>query len=659
MDKYTVRYGGRDGKPHALAVSDDYVVVRTRSRARLDETALSARARREVGPLESMVRYHDAGVEVFRCVGTRKERATRRNRARSLLKQERAVQFAGRVLCEPRSRAPVVYTENFFIKFADDCAESTCRRVLRQHGLTIKRVVEFAANAFFAAAPDGTGLQVFAAATGLLQIESVELCHPELVRPARRRGAADEQWHLKRTTIDGATIDEHANVVSAWDLTQGAGITIAVIDDGFDIHHEEFDGSWKIHAPRDVTRASDDPRPGNEDHHGTACAAVACANGGHRASGVAPMARLMPVRNVSGLGSQSEADAFFWAAQNGADVISCSWGPVDGDWWDDRDPTHEQVTPIPDATRLAIDWAVEHGRGGRGCVVAWAAGNGNESVDNDGYASHEKVLAVAACNDRGTRSAYSDFGDAIWCCFPSDDGYVARTVGIWTADRTGAVGYNPGTTARGDASGDYTNGFGGTSAACPGVAGVAALILARNPDLRWDEVMDVIMNSCDQIDVDDGAYDDNGHSPFYGYGRVNARRAVDLAVAAPPRRTIIHTAVQEVPVRDFRMATLALEVGDRKPIDRVRVHVDVEHTFIGDLIVRLAPPAATGVSSIVLHDRTGAGRNNLKRTYDVASTPELADLTGVVPQGRWTLKVSDRGARNTGRIRRLSLAITS
>src|SRR3712207_8807840 len=46
----------------------------------------------------------------------------------------------------------------------------------------------------------------------------------------------------------------------------------------------------------------------------------------------------------------------------------------------------------------------------------------SESVDNDGYASHETVIAVAACNDRGTRSAYSDFGEAVWCCFPSSHG---------------------------------------------------------------------------------------------------------------------------------------------------------------------------------------------------------------------------------------------
>ena len=153
------------------------------------------------------------------------------------------------------------------------------------------------------------------------------------------------------------------------------------------------------------------------------------------------------------------------------------------------------------------------GRGGRGCVITWAAGNGNESVDNDGYASYERVIAVAACNDTGTRSAYSDMGKALWCAFPSQPRRAqSLTPGIWTTDRTGAEGYNPGDESLGDDAGDYTNSFGGTSSACPGVAGVAALILAVNPELRWREVRDLLRACCDRIDEAGGDYDADGHS---------------------------------------------------------------------------------------------------------------------------------------------------
>jgi subtilisin family serine protease len=308
---------------------------------------------------------------------------------------------------------------------------------------------------------------------------------------------------------------------------------IAIVDDGIDIEHAEFASAGKIVAPQSLTRPrGPDPRPGDGDNHGTACAGVACADGRHGASGVAPDAKLMPLRMVSGLGSMDEADAFAWAADHGADVISCSWGPRDGRWWDEHDPVHQEVTPLPDSTRLAIAYAIEHGRDGKGCVITWAAGNGNESVDNDGYAAHDRVIAVAACNDMGTRSAYSDMGKALWCAFPSSNGEPSLTPGIWTTDRTGAEGYNPGDESLGDEAGGYTNSFGGTSSACPGVAGVAALVLAVNPELTWSEVRDVLRGCCDRIDEAGGAYDADGHSRLYGFGRVNAARAVELAGAA-------------------------------------------------------------------------------------------------------------------------------
>jgi hypothetical protein len=190
--------------------------------------------------------------------------------------------------------------------------------------------------------------------------------------------------------------------------------------------------------------------------------------------------------------------------------------------------------PLPDSTRLAIDYAVTNGRGGLGCVVFFAAGNGNESVDNDGYASYDRVLAVAACNDQGQRSVYSDYGEAVFCAFPSNDlpwpekdQPAPLTPGIWTTDRTGRAGYS---------DDDYTNSFGGTSSACPGAAGVAALVLSSNESLRWDAVRDLMRRSCDRIDPERGKYDEKGHSHLYGHGRLNAEKAARSAGGGQARR---------------------------------------------------------------------------------------------------------------------------
>jgi hypothetical protein len=516
-----VTYGGENGKTVRLEVDPDLVAVRARRGRSLREGPVKPPEAALVENMESVLSFPQVGVEVYR----RPEQSSRSmEEVRKELHESSATRFAGRVLVDENTREPVLYTENLFIKFVDDKKRDECLEVLREAGLSVKQELPYATNAFFTAAPEGSGQQVFDIAKELLRRADVEYCNPELVRRLAQRAISPQQWHLKTTTIGGQWVSASANVEAAHAITEGEGTTIAIIDTGTDMDHDEFSGPGKLVAPRDTTANDADPRPsGRDENHGTACAGVACAEGRFGASGVAPQAKLMPIRMMSQLGSQGEANAFYWAAENGADVISCSWGPADGRWWDPNDPLHDTVVPLPDSTRLALDYALTRGREGKGCVVLFAAGNGNESVDNDGYASYGGVLAVAASNDRSVRSVYSDFGDAVFCAFPSndfefpeEDRPVPLTPGIWTTDRMGRTGYS---------DDDYTNSFGGTSSACPGAAGVAALVLSCNPSLTRDEVKDVLRRSCEQIDPEDGEYDEQGHSHLYGYGRLNAESA--------------------------------------------------------------------------------------------------------------------------------------
>lgn len=520
------RFGGSSGFRLELDDNDDLVVIRSvRRGARHDVSPLSSPSRAAQDRLTPLFGFAEAGVGVYAApVGDAPQLAV-------VINEDPEVEFAGRGLRD-QFGAPVVYTENIFVKFRDDLSAADCQRLIAEAGLTVKRAAGSAPNAYFTGAPAGTGREVFEIAERLLDRDDVDYCHPELVREVSRRQMFPQQWHLGPAVIGGQDIEAHANVVAAWEQARGEGTVVCVIDDGVDIGHREFASAGKLVAPRSASRPrSDDPRPGDGDNHGTACAGVACADGTAGASGVAPAARLLPVRLVSGLGSQDEHDAFLWAVDHGADVISCSWGPADGNWWDPTDPIHRQQVPLPDNTRLAIEYAIQNGRGGKGCVITWAAGNGAESVDNDGYASYDKVIAVAACNDQGRQARYSDHGTAVWCSFPSNNGSPSRTPGIWTTDRSGREGYNIGDDSLGDGAGDYTNSFGGTSSACPGVAGVAALVLSANPALRWDEVKQVLRESADRIDNTPGEYDETGHSPRYGFGRVNAAAAVSQAKA--------------------------------------------------------------------------------------------------------------------------------
>lgn len=532
-----VTYGGSGGETIQLEVDPDLIAVRTHSRRSLRSGAGPGTETELLDGMDVVLAVPEAGVEVYR---RRDDTAAPVAEVKEALNSDPDTQFAGRVLVDDQTGEPVLYTENIFVKFQDNLSADEGRQILQDAGLTIKDEPGYATNAYFAAAPEGTGQEVFTIAQRLLDRPDVEFAHPELVRKLGRRAISAQQWHLASTTINGQTINANANVAAAHAINQGEGITIAIIDTGIDIDHEEFSSPGKIVAPRDTTAGDDDPRPPRGEDHGTACAGVACADGHFGACGVAPRAKLMPIRMNSALGSRAEADAFFWAATHGADVISCSWGPPDGDWSDDADPQHKSRFGLPDQTRLAIEHAVTQGRDGKGCLVFFAAGNGNESVDLDGYASSPAVLAVAACNDRSVRSVYSDFGDAVFCAFPSND-FAHRpegrpaplTPGIWTTDISGRRGYNPDPRTgaiRGDQQGNYTNSFGGTSSACPGAAGVAALVLSCNPELSREDAVDILRRCCERIDEQGGRWA-AGRSPLYGHGRLNAETAVRLASA--------------------------------------------------------------------------------------------------------------------------------
>ena len=659
-----VNFGKKNEPGFDLEMSDDLIVVRTRSRQSLrtgGPVRTPAMAELAEGVLQ--MEFPEAGVEVYQMPKGRGERTLTARKAALAVMPD--VQFAGGVLVDPASQAPVLYTENLFIKFKDDVDPDDCRSVILQAGLQVKRELTYATNAWFVAAPEGTGRQVFEIAEQLLNRNDVDYCHPEVLRERHSKAIAPQQWHLMVTTFNGININAHASVDAAHQVTQGAGVTIAVIDDGVDIDHMEFSSAGKIVSPRDATEHSADARPKlSRDKHGTACAGVACANGSSGGSGVAPKAKLMPIRLNSGLGSQDEADAFKWAADHGADVISCSWGPADGDWFDPADPVHNQVVQLPASTRLAIEHALTQGRGGKGCVILFAAGNGNESVENDGYASNPNVIAVAACNDQSRRSVYSDFGKAVWCAFPSSDFGFADfghpeplTPGIWTTDRSGLKGYNAGNIGQGDVAGDFTNSFGGTSSSCPGAAGVAGLVLSVNPSLKWHEVKDILKQSCDRIDPQGGNYNASGHSDHYGFGRLNARRAVELAQPAP-RSSIIVSRNFDGPIPDLQTVSYALDVAEKTPVTAFTVNIDIRHTFIGDLVLTLIPPANTGVTNVVLAKRAGGNQKNLRKTFDAVNTPKLADFVEKPCNGTWTLQIQDAARADVGTLISFGLELT-
>ena len=317
-------------------------------------------------------------------------------------------------------------------------------------------------------------------------------------------------------------VRELPELATAWTTTRGAGSVLAVVDEGVDLRqHPEF-------AHRDITYNGDPAGDGSERGrrpHGVKVAGLALGSG-RNVLGVAPEASILAV-GVPALsfatGDPAEADGLVWAADHGADVICCAWGP--------RQPTRTSGA-LPPRTRAALEHCLTHGRGGKGCTVIFSAGNDGSDLALNGYASHPGVITVGACNCHGTHPSYSGWGDALWCVLPSNDPHDpegASMTYLTTAPAGSLV----------DGEAYYTTRFGFTSAATAAVAGICALIVSANPDLTNHEVRIVLRDSCEKMDIESGTYDASGHSILYGYGRPNAARAVELA---GQQRLATHTA---------------------------------------------------------------------------------------------------------------------
>ncbi len=162
---YELRYGGKRAKPYRLAEGKEMVAVRTHHRQEISidrasvSTGLSEAAWQTLDQFEPVLYFQRAGVQIFKPAPDGKGGKALRDRARSILKRQKEVRFAGRVLMDPKSQSPVLYTENFFVQFEAGVAESTCKRILKEQGLAVKRALGYARNAYFAEAAEGTGLQ--------------------------------------------------------------------------------------------------------------------------------------------------------------------------------------------------------------------------------------------------------------------------------------------------------------------------------------------------------------------------------------------------------------------------------------------------------------------------------------------------------------------
>ena len=238
--------------------------------------------------------------------------------------------------------------------------------------------------------------------------------------------------------------------------------------------------------------------------------------------GVAPMSKFMPINGTS-YSLRATEQMFDYCVRQGADIISCSWGTID--------PAYS----LNSFKEAAITRAARQGRNGKGCIILFAVGNDDKDYVSH-YAAHPDVIAVAACTSQDSHAKYSNRGRQISVCAPSNGDWPIIAARAW---------WDPGTSHRGTGDwrywadgrsrGSRYKHFGGTSCSTPLVAGICALMLSVNPDLTAREVKQILQDTADKIGQPWEYV--RGHSLKYGYGRVNADRAVAEAKRRYEART--------------------------------------------------------------------------------------------------------------------------
>lgn len=420
--------------------------------------------------------------------------------------------------------------------------DAAARKALSHAGLRLDHATPLP-HVWVATATDGDAIGAAFAAQAL---PGVRWAEPDLIREVVAHQVIPndprqpDQWHLE-SPVDRGDIDAEA----AWAVTTGdPDVVVAVFEvGGFDLDHPDL--RTNIAGGFDWADGDEDPsaecREGNvfearadptcpddkpyREAHGTAVAGLvaARANGEHGV-GVCPDCTLMLVRMSArdSLRSINAAGAFRRAADEGAKVINNSWGPASN-----------ATFPLSVAEKEAFDYLSLEANDGKGVVMLFSAGNVFEPATNNPYNAYAHSMTISASTAKDDFACYSSYGAVIDVAAPSMGCYGGEP-GVATTDLRGPAGYT-------DQA--FTEEFSGTSAAAPVAAGVAALVVAANPDLTAQQVRLVLQASAEQIIANkndwqsligrrlsaDFAYDSHGHSLGFGYGKVNAGQAVALA----------------------------------------------------------------------------------------------------------------------------------
>ena len=426
---------------------------------------------------------------------------------------------------------------------------------------------------------------------------------------------AQYQWHLKNTP--GGT-----NAEPAWDIAQGNGVVVAVIDTGI-VPHPDMDANmlpgYDFISLASISRRPTDGRaPGaydfgdwttagdcgnaaaparNSSFHGTHVAGTVAerTNNGIGMAGVAFNAKVLPIRALGRCGGFTSdiADAIVWASGGSvagipdniypAEVINLSLGGSG---------------TCAAASQTAINIAVS-----RGTTVVVAAGNSNGDVANFSPASCSNVISVAAAGIAGGRASYSNYGPLIDLAAAGGGGNVDGANGfVWQAINTSPTSPDLGNPSYG--------GKAGTSMAAPHVAGVVALVQSAVDTPLTPAQMETLLKSSVR--------------PFpatpdrvIGTGLLDAKLALDAALA-PPGETPPTVLTSKVAVTGISGAA-----GSEK-------------------MYSIVVPAGTGLLNLMTYG--GTGNVSLYVSKDAKPTTSAFGFRSARPGNNETVRISNPAA---------------
>lgn len=411
------------------------------------------------------------------------------------------------------------------------------------------------------------------------------------------------QWNYSEATAG-------LNLPVAWNKSTGAGVVVAVIDTGYRSHADlaanllpGYDFITELVVANDGNaRDADASDPGDaaaagecgsgasataSSWHGTHVAGTlaAVAGNGMGGVGVAFGAKVLPLRVLGKCGGYTSdiADAIVWA----------SGGAVTGA---PANPTPARVINLSLSGAGACDVTTQtaiHSARSRNTVLVVAAGNANSDAVNFFPANCAGVITVGAVGRGGARAYYSNYGSNVDVAAPGGDMSLNLVDGVFSTLDAGS------SSPVGDSYGYYQ----GTSMAAPHVAGVVALMLARNPALTPDEVETRLKASVRSLP--------QTCTLGCGSGLVDAGLAVDAALAGVPvtAPAPVTTQVAEVEPNDSRSSAQLVSANPASVKGAIASSADSDYYKVsiqpGRTLVARLTPSATSNHDLVAYDASG------------------------------------------------------